>query len=134
MMPAAGCWSKDAVTACSRSSALVAGGVEVTQEGQGLASHRFLDWGELAHLGCAECLAEPGGLGVGAAAAPGLCQQGFELGEGQPGCCSGGGRGGQDDAGLSERGEEAGVVLAQVRAELVMRGGAVPDGILLGAG
>ena len=33
-----------------------------------------------------------------------------------------------------EGGEEAGVVLAQVGAELVVRGDAVPDGVLLGAG
>ena len=54
-----------------------------------------------------------------------------------------GGRGGQDGAGLGahdaalgagEGGQEAGVVLAQVGAELVVRGGAVPDGVLLGAG
>jgi hypothetical protein len=54
-----------------------------------------------------------------------------------------GGGGGQDGAGfgpqdaaagIGERGEEAGVVLAQVGAELVVRGGAVPDGVLLGAG
>ena len=33
-----------------------------------------------------------------------------------------------------EGGQEAGVVLAQVGAELVVGGGAVPDGVLLGAG
>jgi hypothetical protein len=54
-----------------------------------------------------------------------------------------GGGGGQDGPGLGpgdavtgggERGEETGVVLAQVGAELVVRGGAVPYGVLLGAG
>jgi len=56
---------------------------------------------------------------------------------------SGGGGGSEDDAGLGpqdaaveagERGEEAGEVLAQAGAELVVRGGAVPDRVLLGAG
>jgi hypothetical protein len=77
------------------------------------------------------------------APAAGFLQQGTELGRRQRG---GGGRGGgcgQDDAGfgpqdaaagIGERGEEAGVVLAQVGAELVVRLGTVPDGVLLGAG
>ena len=54
-----------------------------------------------------------------------------------------GGRGGEDGPGLGpgdaalgggEGREEAGVVLAQVGAELVVRGDAAPDGVLLGAG
>jgi hypothetical protein len=54
-----------------------------------------------------------------------------------------GGRGGQDDAGLGahdaalgagEGGQEAGVVLAQVGAQLVVRGDPVPHRVLLGAG
>jgi hypothetical protein len=54
----------------------------------------------------------------------------------------GGGRGGQDGAGvgahdaaarLGEGGEEGGIVLAQVGADLVVRGGARPHGVLLGA-
>ena len=54
-----------------------------------------------------------------------------------------GGRGGQDGtgfgaqdaaAGVGEGGQEAWVVLAQVGAELVVGGGAVPNGVLLGAG
>jgi hypothetical protein len=54
-----------------------------------------------------------------------------------------GGRGGKDHPGLGpgdaaagcgEGGEEAGEVLAQVGAELVVCGGAVPDRVLLGAG
>jgi hypothetical protein len=55
----------------------------------------------------------------------------------------GGGWGGDPDgpglgagdaaAGVGEGGQEGGVVLAQVRAELVVRGGARPDRILLGA-
>ena len=53
------------------------------------------------------------------------------------------GGGGQDDpglgpgdaaAGVGEGGQEAGVVLAQVGAQLVVRAGARPDGVLLGAG
>jgi hypothetical protein len=74
---------------------------------------------------------------------PAFAQEGPELGEGE-GC--GGGRvgcGGQEGAGLgpgdpaaglSEGGEEAGVVLAQVGAQLVVGAGADPDGVLLGAG
>jgi hypothetical protein len=56
---------------------------------------------------------------------------------------AGGGGGGQDGSGLGahdaaagafEGGQERGVVLAQVGAEPVVRLGAVPDGVLLGAG
>ena len=101
------------------------------------------DEGELAHLLGAECLAQPGGFGVDAAAAAGLAQQGAQLGQGELGGVGGGGGGGQDGAGVGPHdaafgrgvgGQEAGVVLAQVGAELVVRGGAVPNGVLLGAG
>ena len=70
-------------------------------------------------------------------------QQGAELGQGEPGGVGLGGRGGQEGAGLGahdaaleggEGGQEGGIVLAQVGAEPVVRGGAVPDGVLLGAG
>jgi hypothetical protein len=53
------------------------------------------------------------------------------------------GGGGEDDPGLrahdaaagaGERGQEGGKVLAQVGAQLVVRGGAGPDCVLLGAG
>ena len=82
-------------------------------------------------------------FGVDAAAAPGLLQQRPQLGRGQLRCGGRGGGGGQDGAGFGardaaagvrERREEAGEVLAQVGAEFVVRGGAVPDRVLLGAG
>ncbi len=120
-----------------------AGGIELAQQGQGLAAHRIFDERQLAHLGCAERLAQPGGFGVDAAAPPGLSQQGPQLGERQR-CASGGGRrdgqngpglgAGDAAAGIGEGGQEGGIVLAQVGAELVVRAGARPDGVLLGAG
>jgi hypothetical protein len=58
-----------------------AGGVEVAQQGQGLASHRLLDQRELAHLHGPERSAQPGGFGVEAAASPALAEQGPELGK-----------------------------------------------------
>ncbi len=116
-----------------------AGGVELAEQGQGLASHGLFDEGELAHLRGAERLAQPGGFGVDAAAAACLFQQAAELGEGQLRRVGGGGGCGQDGPGLGphdavadagEGGQEGGVVLAQVRAELVVRGGAVGLGQL----
>ena len=80
MIPASGCWLKDSMTACSRSSAAAQAASSWREQGQGLAAHRLLDERQLAHLGCAQCLAQPGGLGVDAAAAPGLLQQGSQLG------------------------------------------------------
>ena len=74
---------------------------------------------------------------------PALRSRARSWAEGERGGGGRGGRGGQDGAGfgagdaaagLGEGGEEAGVVLAQVGAELVVRGGARPDGVLLGAG
>src|SRR5258708_27739779 len=59
-----------------------AGGVELAEQGQGLAAHGLLDERQLAHLRCAERLAQPGGVGVDAAAAPGALEQRLELGEG----------------------------------------------------
>jgi hypothetical protein len=53
-----------------------AGGVEVAEQGQGLADHRLLGQRRLAHLLSPERGAQPGGLGVDAAAAPGLAQAG----------------------------------------------------------
>ena len=120
-----------------------AGGVELAEQGQGLAAHGVLDERGLAHLRGAERLAQPGRFGVQAAAAAGLLQQGAQLGQGELGGVGRGGGGGQDGAGLGPRdaaagvgvgGQEAGEVLAQVGAEPVVRGGAVPDGVLLGAG
>ena len=92
----------------------------------------------------AEDAAQPLGLGVDAAGPPGLFEQGAELGQGERGGVGGGGGGGEDDAGLGAQdaaagaseggGEEPGAAPAQVGAELVVRGGAVPDRVLLGAG
>jgi hypothetical protein len=119
------------------------GGVELAEQGQGLAAHGLLDEGELAHLPGAERLAEPGGLGVDAAAAACPFQQGAELCEGQLRGVGGRRGGGEEGAGLGphdaasgrgEGGEEARVVLAQVGAEPVVRGGAVSDRVLLGPG
>jgi hypothetical protein len=120
-----------------------AGGVQLAQQGECLLAHGPLDERGLAHLLRAEGLAQPGGFGVDAAAAACFLQQGAQLGQGQFRCGGRGGGGGQDGAGpgahdavagAGEGGEEAGEVLAQVGAELVVRGGAVPDGVLLGAG
>jgi hypothetical protein len=120
-----------------------AGGFQLAEQGQGLAAHGGLDERELAHLLRTEGVAQPGGLGVDPVAAAGFGQQSAELGHGERGGVGGGGGGGQDGAGLGahdaaadrgERGQEAGEVLAQVGAELVVRGGTVPDGVLLGAG
>ena len=97
----------------------------------------------MAYVVRAESVAQPGGLGVDAAAAACLAEQGAELGEGEPGRFARGGGGGQDGAGFGahdaaafalECRQEPGEVLAQVGAELVVGLGAVPDGVLLGAG
>ncbi len=86
---------------------------------------------------------EPCGLGGDATGAPGAPEQPLELGHGQLGGRGRVGGGGQDGASLGagdsaacvgKGGEEAGVVLPQMGAELVVRGGARPDGVLLGAG
>jgi hypothetical protein len=99
--------------------------------------------GELAHLLGAECPPEPLRFGIGAALAACFPQQSAQLGEGELRCGGRGRRGGQDGPGLGahdpvagagERGQKAGEVLAQVGAELVVRGGPVLDGVLLGAG
>jgi hypothetical protein len=120
-----------------------AGGVELAEQGQGLAAHGLLDERELAHLLCAEGVAQPDGFGVDAAAAASLSEQGAELGRGELGGVAGGGCGGQDGAGfrardaafdLGEGGQEAGVVLTQAGPEAVAGLGAVPDRVLLGAG
>ena len=115
----------------------------MAEQGQCLPSHGLLDERELAHLGLAERIAEPGGFGVDAPAAPGLAQQAAELGEGEAGAGLGGRGGGEEGSGLGaqdaavgagEGGQQAGVVLAQVGAKFVVRGGAFPDGVLLGPG
>jgi len=86
----------------------VAGGVQLTQQGQGLAARRLLDQRQLAHLLSVEGLAQPGGLGVEAAAAAGFAQQGAQLGDGEPG--GGRGRRGREDgAGLRAHDAAAGV-------------------------
>ena len=59
-----------------------AGGIELAQQGQGLLSHGLLDERELAHLLRAEGVAQPGGLGVDAAAASGFGQQCCAAGSG----------------------------------------------------
>ncbi len=56
-----------------------AGGGELPEQGHGLAAHGLFHQRQLAHLPGAECLAEPGGFGVDAAAAAGLAQQGPAL-------------------------------------------------------
>jgi hypothetical protein len=99
-----------------------AGGVELAEQGDGLPAQGLLDERQLAHLLCAERVAQPGGFGIDAAAAAGFSQQAAELGQGQRGGAGRGGGGGQDGAGLrahdpafglGEGGQEAGVVLAQ---------------------
>ena len=85
---------------------------------------------------------QAGGLGFDAALPAGLAQQAREPGLREAGRVRRGGRGGQDRArfrpgeaaaGTAEGGQEAGEVLAQVRAELVLRVHAFPDRVLLGA-
>jgi hypothetical protein len=98
MIPASGCWLlRGGVLEVIGAGA---GGVQLAQQGQGLAAHRLLDQRGLAHLRGAEGVRQPGGLGVDAAAAPGLAQQGPQLGEGERGGIGRGGGGGQDGAGF----------------------------------
>ena len=52
-----------------------AGGIQLAEQGEGLLAHGLLDERELAHLLRAEGVAQPGGLGVDAAAAACLPQQ-----------------------------------------------------------
>jgi hypothetical protein len=59
---------------------VLAGGVELAQQGQGLAAHGLFDEGQLPHLGGAERTVQPGGLGVDALAAAGLAQQAAQRG------------------------------------------------------
>jgi hypothetical protein len=86
---------------------------------------------------------DAGGFELEATLAAGAFEQRAQLRLGERRARGGGGRGGQDGAGLGaqqpvplvgERGQHAGVVLAQQRAELVVRAGALPDRVLLGAG
>ncbi len=120
-----------------------AGGVELAEQGDGLAAHRLLDERQLAHLLSGEGFPQSGCFGVDAALPPGLAQQAAQLGGGELRRGGGGGGGGQDGpragpvdpaAHAGEGGQEGGVVLAQVGAELVVAGGAGPDGVLLGPG
>lgn len=56
-----------------------AGGVQLTQERESLPAHGLLHQRKSTHLGCAECVVEPLGLGLDRVLAAGLLQQGPEL-------------------------------------------------------
>jgi hypothetical protein len=106
-------------------------------------AHRLLDQRRLPQAGSGEGRVQAGSVGRQATLAAGLAQQLDQLGWGQPGRV--GWRGGrrQQDAGLGPQDptaqvtkccQEARVVLAQQRPQLVVGLGAVPDRVLLGTG
>ncbi len=71
------------------------GGVESSQQGQGLAAEGVFDQGQLVEIFGAQDRLDPGGFGVDAALATGAAQQRGELGDSQYCGCSRGGGGGQ---------------------------------------
>lgn len=120
-----------------------AGCVELPLQGEGLGAHGLLDEGLLAHLGLPQQGVQAFDFGRDLSLPACFLEDGTELGPGElgclggcGGCCeqgSGDGRG-EAFAEVLEDGAEAGEVLAKVGAQAVAGLGAVPDGVLLGAG
>ena len=136
MIAASGCWAKRSAVAVGELVGVGAGGVELAQQGQGLLPEGLLDQRRVVQVVGAQHLLEPVGFGVDAALPPGAAQQRPQLGQGQPGRRARGGGGGQQRRGLRGAAARracwrtparmAGVVLAQQRAQLVVRVGRAP--------
>lgn len=68
----------------------ISGGIELSEQGDGLTAHGLLDLWELAHLRGAHGVSEPLGFRVDAALAAGFLQQRAQLGAGELGRLFGG--------------------------------------------